>query len=336
MRSNTTGDDIGSPPVPDGSLHVIDDLGSNKADRIALIYLLVAGGWILASGPAADWIARRTTISLLTFELLKGLAFVVVTTLVLRFVLRRWVGRVEAAARAEHDAAGRLRQAEQERTAFLNGVSHELRTPLTAIVGYSHTLDRLARDGGEPDASDLTDRLMINATRLAWLVLDLLETSQLRDGVSQVRFRRVELAELLTRTVDSTDFADRQVELSGDPVEIDVDVAKLERCVQLLFSNIIRHTPDTTEVTVAWQLDGDDLVLTIDDDGPGLPEQISEQVFAPFVQGDRASQAPSPGVGVGLTLVEQYVRLHGGEVSACARPAGGTRVQLRLPRRQSG
>ncbi len=314
--------------------NVIDDLGSGKADRVALAYLLVAGVWILVSGPTADWIARRMNVSLVAFELVKGLAFVVVTAVVLRFVLRRWVRRVEAAARTEHDAARRLRQAEHERAAFLNGVSHELRTPLTAIVGYSHTLDRLARNGRDADALDLTDRLVANATRLEWLVLDLLETRQLHDGVSQTRYRCVEVSELLARIADATDFAGRRVELAGDPVEIDVDVAKLERCVQLLFSNVIRHTPDTTEVAVTWREDGDDLVLTIDDDGPGLPEQVSEQVFAPFVQGEQATRSPSPGVGVGLTLVDQYVRLHDGEVTACTRSTGGTRVQLRLPRRQ--
>ncbi len=334
MTSNAVRDDVGRPTVKSTPADLIDDLGSHKADRVTLTYLLVAGGWILVSGPAVDWIARRTTISLLTFELVKGLAFVVVTALVLRFVLRRWVRRVESAAMAERDAAAQLRQAGQERTAFLNGVSHELRTPLTAIVGYSHTLDRAARGGQALDTSDLTDRLVANATRLEWLVLDLLETSKLRDGVSQTRFRRVELSELLTRIADSTDFAGRRVELTGDPVEVDVDVPKLERCLQLLFSNCIRHTPDSSEVTVAWYPDGDHLKLTIDDDGPGLPEQVSEQVFAPFVQGDQATQAPSPGIGVGLTLVEQYVRLHDGEVSACTRPSGGTRVQLRLPRRQ--
>ena len=310
----------------------LTDLDRSKVGRVVLLYLVAAVTWIVVSGPAAAWVADRTDVSLLTLEIAKGLGFVVVTAAVLHTALRTWAGRVEAAALAERRAADRLRQAETERTAFLNSVSHELRTPLTSIVGYSQTVQRLARTEGSQRIPELTDRLVVNAERLEWLVLDLLETGTLMNGVHTARRRRVEIGALVERILGATDLGERTVEARGAPLEIDVDVAKLERCLQLILDNVTRHTPEEAHVIVSWA-DGDGAMdLTVDDDGPGLPERLTDHVFAPFVQGELATDQASPGIGVGLTLVEQYVRLHGGETTAANLPEGGTRIRMRLPR----
>lgn len=329
MRHRTAVD--GSP-----SRRVLSDLDRTHADRIVLIYLLVAAVWIVVSGPVGAWISDLFGISVVAVELSKGLAFVLATALVLRSALRRWVARVEAAALAERDAAEQLRMAEQDRTAFVNAVSHELRTPLTSIVGFSHTVQRLVHDGEHEQVANLAERLSANAERLESLVLDLLEAGTLFHGLSEPRFRRVELGELVRRAAGTVDLGGRPVELGGDPHELDADVAKLERCVQLLLGNVVRHTPAATKVWVSWRGQDEHVSLRVEDDGPGLPPRIVDGDLAPFLQGYEAATSPSPGVGVGLTLVEQYVRLHEGVVAASNRPGGGARIELVLPRRQGG
>ncbi|MFP4634391.1 MAG: sensor histidine kinase [Nitriliruptoraceae bacterium] len=321
-----------------GSPRVLDRLDRSLADRIVAVYLLAAGLWIVVTGPVADQIADRTGTPVVWIEVSKGLAFVLVTAVILRVSLARWVKRIEAAALAERDAADRMRRAEQERLGFFNAISHELRTPLTSVVGYSQIIQRLAHeqpDTARADLADITERLTANAKRLELLVVDLLEVGRPHPVLEDVRLRRAEVRELLEQVIAAADVGDRDVMVSGDAVEVEADTEKLERAVQLVLDNVCRHTPPSTTITAGVRSDGDEVVITIEDDGPGLPEDRLEEVFAPFVQGTAAIRSASPGMGVGLTLVERYLRLHGGGAVASNRSEGGARFELRLPQRQS-
>lgn len=323
-------------------------LDASRVDRVVAVYLAAAVVWIAVSGPVADRIAAATSVSLVALEIAKGLAFVVVTALALRSALRRWAGRVADAARAEREAVEGIRALEEQRSAFVNAVSHELRTPLTSIVGYARTLERLVPDDGSAAASsgdqvmlrqrtpELTARLVANAARLESLVLDLLEIGASVNGSDQPRFRTVELRPLVLRMLARIDMGERGVTVDGEHVALDADVARLERCVELLADNQRRHTPPDANLSIRWDLDPttDEVVIWFDDDGPGIDPGLETRALAPFVQGDAATRAASPGIGVGLTLVERYVRLHRGTVGIGRRPGGGTRVELRLPQRQ--
>jgi signal transduction histidine kinase len=158
------------------------EAAARRIERIALVYLLVAGVWILASGTLASIVAERTAISLATLEIVKGLGFVLVTAAVLHQVLRRWAVRLRRATTVEREAAERMRRAEDLRIAFLTGVSHELRTPLTAIVGYSQTIHRDAGRMTSVMIEELSGRLVVNAERLQAMVIDLLEVDRLLQG----------------------------------------------------------------------------------------------------------------------------------------------------------
>lgn len=311
------------------------DLDPARVDRVVVVYLVVAGAWILLSGPAAAWVSDRTGIGLLNLEIAKGLAFVTVTALALRVALRRWATRVEAAAMAERDAADRLRAAEHQRTTFLSGVSHELRTPLTAIVGFADTVQRLSAARHDDPTSLLAERLVANADRLERLVVDLLDVDAMLRGIGSVHFRRTDLHHLVTRVVATVDLEGRTLHLEGDPLDADVDVPKLERTVQILLDNVVKHAPGSRRVELRWLPADDDVLLAVRDDGPGLPDSVLEKVFVPFVQGEQAARAPSPGLGIGLTLVAQYARLHGGGVEASNHPDGGAEIRVRVPRRQA-
>lgn len=309
-------------------------LDIRQVDHIVAGYIVMASVWIVLSGPAFTWLSSATGLTITGLEMAKGLAFVLVTGLLLRRALRHWAERVQMAAHREHQAAQRLREAEELRSAFLNGVSHELRTPLTSIIGYSDTVQRLCHAHRTSEVPDLLERLAVNAHRLEELILDLLNTDSLLRGIGHTSLRPVDVDGLIRSVSREHDLAGRHLTLTGAPVTIHADVAKLERVIALLLDNAVRHTPDNARLTIAWQLDDDaTLSLVFEDDGPGFPTTLANRIFDPFTQGPDAAQGPNPGIGIGLTLVDQFVRLHHGTVAATNNPQGGARIDIRLPAR---
>jgi PAS domain S-box-containing protein len=236
----------------------------------------------------------------------------------------------------EHaDTAAGLTRVSELREAFLRAVSHELRTPLTGILGFARMLERHGEEMSPADRADVVARLSRNAQRLQRLVDDLLDVDVL--GAAHVTANRhpVELQPLVESIVDTlaVEADDRRVRVDVPPVTVQVDGAKISRIVSHLVRNGLRHTPSQTRVVVEARVDTGDgtLVLTVSDDGPGIPADLREAVLDPFTQGEAARSLPSPGTGVGLALVSRYARLHGGDVTVGERDGGGTRVVVRLP-----
>ena len=119
------------------------------------------------------------------------------------------------------------------------------------------------------------------------------------------------------------------VELVATDVDAEVDVRVVTRILRLLLDNVSRHTPVGTACRVSATREGPDLVLAVEDEGPGIPVDERCRVLLPFEQGtNRRDHAP--GVGVGLTIVANLARRHGGTVRVDERPGGGTRVRVRL------
>lgn len=319
--------------MPEGTdaTRTVEDIDVRGVDRIVAAYLVIAGLWIIVSGPATAWMASAIAVPQTALEIGKGLAFVLATALSLRTALRSWAHRVEAAAIRERDAAEHMRHAQELRAAFLNGVSHELRTPLTSIIGFGDTVQRLCRANRVQEAEQLASRLVGNAHRLEQLVLDLLDTDALLQGMGTPRLRRVGLAELVERVALATDLHDRHLFLDGPEVEVEVDVAKFERVVGHLLANVARHTDPGTNVWIVWsEVDGE-LDVRIEDDGPGFPADLD--LLDPFVQGTTAAAGANPGVGIGLTLANQYIQLHGGRMTLGTRDGGGARIDITVPLR---
>ena len=308
------------------------DLAVNRIERIALIYVVVAGVWILASGVFANIVAERTAVSLATLEVAKGLGFVLVTGAVLQQVLRRWAVRLRRATAAEREAAERMRRAEDLRTAFLTGVSHELRTPLTAIVGFSQTIHRDADRMTAALTADLAGRLVVNAERLQAMVVDLLEVERLLQGIGSVHRSPTDVTELVRRIVLLADVGDDNFEVVGEPEVADIDTAKIERLVQHAVDNAVKHAGSAATVSVSVDGDTDHVTIRVQDDGSGFPEALLGRLFDPFVQEDDAASRASPGLGIGLTLVAQFAALHGGRAVASNLEGGGALLAITLPR----
>ena len=237
--------------------------------------------------------------------------------------------------RREHAAAERLRTLDDMKNTFLAAVSHELRSPLTSILGLSLTLERTA-GLAEEDRHDLVARLSANAQKLDRLLKDLLDLDRLNRGIVEPQRRTCDIGSLARGTLASLEaLSERHVVVATDDVELAVDAAKLERIVENLLTNAIRHTP--TEGTIWLRVEGttDGVLIVVEDDGPGVPEELRTTIFEPFRQGP-AAPSHSPGTGIGLSLVARFAELHGGRAWVEDRPGGGASFRVFLPRTAPG
>jgi PAS domain S-box-containing protein len=246
--------------------------------------------------------------------------------------LRRSERKYSEAFRREREAAQRLRALDEMKNTFLEAVSHDLRTPLTSILGSALTLEQTELDLPQEDAIDLVGRIAANARKLERLLSDLLDLDRLQRGIVSPQRRPTDLAELVHRSVDGTENpGGRDIEVDVESVVVSVDAAKVERILENLLSNAIRHTPAGTRIWVrAFGQDGG-VMLTVEDEGGGIPQDLHEAVFEPFRQAPGSSSEHSPGVGVGLSLVRRFAELHGGRAWVEDRDGGGSSFHAFLP-----
>jgi signal transduction histidine kinase len=246
--------------------------------------------------------------------------------------LRKSERKYSEAFRREREAAQRLRALDDMKNTFLEAVSHDLRTPLTSILGSALTLEQSQLGLPQADALDLVRRIASNARKLERLLSDLLDLDRLQRGIISPQRRPTDVGELVSRAVAETEnIAGRQVELDVEPVVASIDAAKVERILENLLSNALRHTPPEAHIWLRARGRDGGLLIVVEDDGPGVPEDLHEEVFEPFRQAPGSSSEHSPGVGVGLSLVRRFAELHGGRAWLEAREGGGASFKVFLP-----
>jgi PAS domain S-box-containing protein len=230
----------------------------------------------------------------------------------------------------ERDAAQRLRELDEMKNLFLQAVSHELRTPLTAILGLSHTLERRDADLEEDEARRFAARISSNARRLRGIVENLLDLDRLARGITTPKLASVDLVALVARVLGESEVIE-PARLHADlrPAVVWADGAKVERIVENLVANAARHTPESTDVWVSVRPVDGGAEVHVEDEGPGVPEELREAIFEPFQRGSEASA--TPGVGVGLAVVRRLAELHGGRAWVEPRVGGGASFRLFLP-----
>ena len=246
--------------------------------------------------------------------------------------LRKSERKYSEAFRREREAAQRLRALDEMKNTFLEAVSHDLRTPLTSILGSALTLEQSALQLPHEDALDLIGRIAANARKLERLLSDLLDLDRLQRGIITPQRRSTDLDALVRHCVEETELeAAREITVEVDHVTVEVDAAKVERIVENLLSNAIRHTPATAPVWVRAREQDGGVLLVVEDAGPGIAEELREAVFEPFRQAPGSASMHSPGVGVGLTLVRRFAELHGGRAWVEPREGGGASFRVFLP-----
>ncbi len=255
---------------------------------------------------------------------------------------------VFARARQVADASAQLKRANEEldslyrkareldelKTRFFSNVSHELRTPLTLILG---PLDRLL---GSPriDADERRAlQVMQRNTRLLHRQVDnLLDLARLDAGRLTLRYTHFDLAWRLRVLASNFDTVahDRRITYrlaTPERLEIQADAEKCERILLNLVANAFKFVPDGGTIALCLAMDGVDLRIDVEDNGPGIPEPMREAVFERFRQVEDSRRGPAGGTGLGLAIVHEFVRLHQGRVTVDTSPLGGARFTVRLP-----
>ena len=242
--------------------------------------------------------------------------------------------QVEIAERRQAEA--RLGESSRRKDEFLAMLSHELRNPLAPIRNALEVIRLVAPP--EPKlawAADVTDRQVRQLTRL---VDELLDVARISQGKIVLQPQRLDLVALVSQCVESQrDAIARRhqtltLSLPGEPVALSGDATRLVQVVNNLLTNAIKYTPDGGTISVRIAREDAQALLEVSDDGIGIDAELLPHVFELFEQGKRALDRTDGGLGVGLTLVQRLVRLHGGEVAARSAGSGqGSLFQVRLP-----
>ncbi len=224
--------------------------------------------------------------------------------------------------RLNEQARKRLEDVNEMKNAFLAAVSHELRTPLTIVLGVNLMLEESWEHFQDAERRTLISRASSNAQQLDALLRDLLDLDRLSRNMLEPRRSPVDLSRLVRGCVDRISTATgRAIALTGSPVIGDVDAAQVERIVENLLVNAAKYTPSTAGIAVAFEARDGGVRITVADEGPGIESALHGSIFEPFNRADRRDA--NPGAGIGLTLVSQFARLHGGRAWVEDRAGGG-------------
>lgn len=320
----------------------------NKAAfRVAFVFVAVSALWIIFSDQAAKAMFGDVA-DLSAFQTTKGLFYVGVTGLILFLLVRFLVGRLadrttealnarEAAAEAMRQAGIESRALERAKSQFLSSVSHELRTPLNAVIGFADML-------GDPSLPVSADRVRDYAGEISAAGHHLLELVQSIVACAEAETGHIlapeplDLREEVGRVAGQARVRAQHRRTSvenhvPDGLIVKADPLALRQILFALLDNAVTHTPEYSHV----RIDGEatpagEVVVSIIDDGPGLPPEVMTGMGRPFLRGGDPLTASVGGLGLGLYLATLLTSRHGGRLSA-DRPDGGhgTRIRIALP-----
>lgn len=237
---------------------------------------------------------------------------------------------------SQQEALHRLRELDALKTVFLGTASHELRTPATAISGFASLLTSNWERFEDGQRRDFVQRIGANARSLSSVVQDLLDFSLLDKGTLTVVVEPVDLARLVGSVVErlAPMFTEHTIAFSAvDAPRVAGDVNGLERIVTNLLTNAVKFSPaDTTvTVTVGPAGGGYGAQVVVADQGPGIPRSERAHVFTRFFRGAGEAVVQTRGVGIGLSVVAEFVARLRGDITIDDAPGGGARFTVRLP-----
>jgi two-component system, OmpR family, sensor kinase len=237
----------------------------------------------------------------------------------------RMLDNVDEALTVRRDSEAKVRQ-------FVADASHELRTPLTAIRGYSE-LTRRQNMNMSADLRHSLDRIESESIRMTALVEDLLLLARLDEGVD-FDLARLDVAKLAKDAVNDARVASADHQWKVTTTRGATIMADRNRFYQVLvnlLANARTHTPAGTVVSTSVETTTDSVIITVADNGPGIPEEIRESLFERFVRADTSRARSTGSTGLGLAIVDGLVRAHKGSIVVESEP-GNTRFVVTIPR----
>ena len=240
----------------------------------------------------------------------------------------------EELRRRAEDLAGADRRKDQ----FLAMLAHELRNPLAPIRNAVELMRQVETlDPAFQPSREMVER---QVKHLARLVDDLLDVSRITQGSIRLRKEAVELGTVIERAIEATRplidsrAHDLRVQLPTDPIHLEADPTRLEQILANLLNNAAKYTMPGGQIRVTAAVEGGEAVVRVRDNGIGVPPDVLERVFEPFVQSEGSLARSEGGLGIGLTLVRSLVEMHGGSVEANSPGLGqGSEFVVRLPAR---
>ncbi|ALK34169.1 chemotaxis protein CheB [Burkholderia plantarii] len=238
----------------------------------------------------------------------------------------------------QHQALEQLQLADHQKDEFLAMLAHELRNPLSAIRNGLQIWQSGSADAETTRNAQATVQRQLDHE--IGLVDDLLDVSRITRGIIRLRTRPIDLLQAVRGAIDGmrAEVTARRHELTtslpDQPVTIDADPMRIEQIVTNLLGNAVKYTPEGGHIHLSVERDGNDAMLSIDDDGIGMTASFIPTLFHVFVQAERSLDRRSAGLGLGLALVRRLVELHRGSVQASSGGLGkGSRFVVRLPAR---
>ena len=229
-----------------------------------------------------------------------------------------------------------LKEADRRKDEFLATLAHELRNPLAPIRNSLPSCGSPATCG--PAAERIREMMERQVNHMVRLVDDLLEVSRISRGKIELRKERVELATIVRGAVEtSTPLIEAgrhqlAISLPSEPVTLDGDPVRLAQVIANLLNNAAKYTEQGGQIWLTARRQGTDVVVSVRDTGIGISADMLPRVFEMFTQVDQSEARAQGGLGIGLTLVENLVRMHGGSVEARSEgPARGSEFIVRLP-----
>ena len=255
-----------------------------------------------------------------------------------RFALiRRESGFISGLVAVLHDTTEQEKE-ERERRLFVSNVSHELRTPLTSVKSYLEALDEGALT--EPVAPDFIKVSLDETNRMMRMVTDLLHLSRIDNETSHLDVELINFTAFITFILNRFDKMrsqddEKKYELVRDypinSVWIEIDTDKMTQVIDNILNNAIKYSPDGGKITVSMKTTDDQMILSISDQGLGIPKQDLPKIFDRFYRVDRARSRAQGGTGLGLAIAKEIVKQHKGFIWAKSEYGKGSTFTIVLP-----
>ena len=255
-----------------------------------------------------------------------------------RFALiRRESGFISGLVAVLHDTTEQEKE-ERERRLFVSNVSHELRTPLTSVKSYLEALDEGALY--EPVAPDFIKVSLVETNRMMRMVTDLLHLSRIDNATSHLDVELINFTAFITFILNRFDKIrsqdqEKKYELVRDypitSVWIEIDTDKMTQVIDNILNNAIKYSPDGGKITVSMKTTDDQMILSISDQGLGIPKQDLPKIFDRFYRVDKARSRAQGGTGLGLAIAKEIIKQHNGFIWAKSEYGKGSTFTIVLP-----
>ena len=262
-----------------------------------------------------------------------ALAVYLVTAVSVRGLAARARRRAAEAERLAHEAseAEALRRSDAAKTAILRSVSHDLRSPITAIMTASDVLESSGDTLSRGEQEELHAAIRLQARRLSRFVSNMLDLSRLEAGAARPAPELWTADGLVARAFEAIGPENERIDavLPEDSPPVQVDATQLEHVLVNLLENALRFSSPADRIELRAESVGEELIVRISDNGPGIPLEERERIFDAFARGSGSDG--SPGTGLGLAIARGFTQLNGGRLWVEPHGSGGTTFALALP-----